>query len=59
LGKCFKTIICGVQDVTELTNQYPLSQWFLQIGINSIKNMRHDYKELVESAKNMCLKWGI
>ncbi|CAI6351722.1 unnamed protein product [Macrosiphum euphorbiae] len=32
---------------------------FLQIGINSIKNMRHNYEELVESAKNMCLKWGI
>ncbi|KAE9532787.1 hypothetical protein AGLY_009868, partial [Aphis glycines] len=32
---------------------------FLQIGINSIKNMRHNYKELVELAKNMCLKWGI
>ncbi|CAI6356258.1 unnamed protein product [Macrosiphum euphorbiae] len=31
----------------------------LQIGINSIKNMRHNYEELVESSKNMCLKWGI
>ncbi|CAI6362213.1 unnamed protein product [Macrosiphum euphorbiae] len=32
---------------------------FLQISINSIKNMRYNYKELVESAKNMCLKLGI
>ncbi|CAI6366598.1 unnamed protein product [Macrosiphum euphorbiae] len=40
------------------TSIYQASE-FLQIGINSIKNMRHNYKELVESAKNMCLKWGI
>lgn len=31
---------------------------FLEIGINSIKNMRHNYKELVELAKKYVSKMG-
>lgn len=26
-------------------------------GINSVKNMRDNYKELVKSANQLCLKW--